>query len=137
MKPTTEPGLVDNVNKMTTASFSERVSQLSLVHLFAWFLLFATVTMTTVVLLNWCLRGLQVTTEDIDDDDEEMSNKAAVPATDSSQGTHSGPLGSSLSSSSRLVTSRGNLARQQFLESRKTSSAAKNYGSTGSTSSAK
>lgn len=123
----------EDLEKMTTTSVSERASSLSLAHMFAWFLLFATLTMTTVVLLNWCLRSSQSAAEDeeAEEDDEEMPTKAFVlPSSSSTQGTLAEGTNSASSSSNRLLASRGNLARQQFLESRKTGGAAKNYGST-------
>lgn len=122
---------------MTTTSVSDRASKLSLLHLLAWFLLFATLTMTTVVLLNWCLRSRQSAAEanEAEEAEEEMSAKALVlPSSSTTQGTLAEGPNSASSSSSRLLASRGNLARQQFLESRKTSgNNMKNYGGTGTT----
>lgn len=128
--------LIDDLNKMTTTSFSERVSQLSLVHLFAWLLLVVTMMVTTVVLLNWCLPSQQEAADAADggdgDDGEEMRKKAG--SSEFSAGSHTGGLSSGASSSSRLLASRGNLARQQFLESRKAGgAAAKDYGATSAT----
>lgn len=130
---TTEHPWTEDLNKMATTSVSERASSLSLVHMFAWFLLFATLTMTTVVLLNWCLRSSQTAVDDHDDDDdEEMPAKAFVlPSSSSTQGTLAEGTNSASSSSNRLLASRGNLARQQFLESRKTGGTTKNYGTSG------
>jgi hypothetical protein len=123
----------DDLNKMTTTSVSERASHLSLLHLFAWFLLFTTLTMTTVVLLNWCLRSRQASADSKENgEDEEMSAKAFVQQSSSSaQGMLAEGLSSTSSSSNRLLASRGNLARQQFLESRKAGGNVKNYGGTG------
>ena len=127
----------EEFNKMTTTSVSDRASKLSLLHLLAWFLLFATLTMTTVVLLNWCLRSRQSAAEanEAEEAEEEMSAKSLVlPSSSTTQGTLAEGPNSASSSSSRLLASRGNLARQQFLESRKISgSNTKNYGGTGTT----
>ncbi|KAK7201026.1 hypothetical protein NESM_000162300 [Novymonas esmeraldas] len=136
-RSTTDAPFTEDLNKMTTTSLSERVSQLSLVHLLAWFLLFATMSVTTVVLLNWCMRSRQSSADAAGDDgdDEEMPGKAGVPSSWSVQSSHTEGPSSATSSSSRLLASRGNLARQQFLESRKTGSAPKDYGGTSLTSS--
>ncbi|KAG5498197.1 hypothetical protein JIQ42_03001 [Leishmania sp. Namibia] len=136
---TTAAPLRDGLNTMDTTSLSEQVSQLSMVHLLAWFLLFASMTLLTVVLLNCCLRSQQDAADaaENDGDDEELRSKFAVASSVISQGTHIEGPSSATSSSSRLLPSRGNLARQQFLESRKTGSAVKSYGGTASTSPAK
>ncbi|KPA85517.1 hypothetical protein ABB37_01792 [Leptomonas pyrrhocoris] len=125
----------EELNRMTTTSVSERASRLSLLHFFAWILLFSTLTMTTVVLLNWVLRSRQSAADARgEEEDEEMPTKAFVfPSTSSTQGTLAEGPSSASSSSNRLLASRGNLARQQFLESRKTGGNAKNYGGTGTT----
>lgn len=136
---TTDAPWSDDLNRMTTTSVSERASHLSLLHLFAWFLLFTTLTMTTVVLLNWCLRSRQSAVdkeeEEEEEEGEEMPTKAFVlPSSSSTQGTLGEGPSSASSSSNRLLASRGNLARQQFLESRKAGGNVKNYGGTGTAS---
>ncbi|KPI85407.1 hypothetical protein ABL78_5532 [Leptomonas seymouri] len=122
----------DKVDKMTTASVSEHVSRLSLLHLFAWFFLFTALTTLTVVLLNWGLRSRQSAADAKDEDkDEEMPTKAfALPSSSSTQGTLAEGTGSASSSSNRLLATRGNVARQQFLESRKAGGSIRSYGST-------
>ncbi|KAG5474280.1 hypothetical protein LSCM1_03060 [Leishmania martiniquensis] len=129
---TTTSLLKGGIDTVDTKSLSEHVSQLSLLHLLGWFLLFAAITVLTVVLLNWCLHSQNDAAND--GDDEEMCGKSAVSSSALAQGTHTEGLSSATSSSSRLLPSRGNLARQQFLESRKTGIAVKSYGGTASTS---
>ncbi|CAJ1990190.1 hypothetical protein conserved [Leishmania donovani] len=134
-RTTTNAVLNDNFTK-TTGSLSGHASNLSLVHLLAWFLLFVTITVTTVAFLNYCLRskhGSAYSTE-TGYGDEEMCGKGAVPFSISTQSVHAEGLSGTPSSSSRLLASRGNLARQQFLGSRKTGSNPKCYGATASTS---
>nr|CAJ2476186.1 unnamed protein product [Leishmania braziliensis] len=135
---TTAAPLTDNLKAMTTTSLSEEISQLSLVHLFAWILLFAAITLMTVILLNCCLHSQKDSAYSAakGDDAEEMHGKAAVLPSVSTPSPHPEGPSSGTSSSTRLLASRGNLARQQFLESRKTGSAAKCYGGTDSTSAA-
>ncbi|GET89966.1 hypothetical protein, conserved [Leishmania tarentolae] len=131
----TNARLDDNLSR-TTMSQNGNNSNVSLMHLFTWFLFFVTITVTTVTLLNYCLRSNHVSSYAAEkgNDDEEMCGKAAAPFSVSTPGAHAEGQSSSPSSSSRLFASRGNLARQQFLESRKTGSTPKFYGATASTS---
>lgn len=47
------------------------VHHFSLLHFIGWLLLFAALTMLTVVLLNWFMRRRQRHGSDVDDDDDE------------------------------------------------------------------
>ncbi|CAG9577112.1 conserved hypothetical protein [Leishmania major strain Friedlin] len=134
-RTTTNAVLNDSLSR-TTGPISRHVPHLSLVHVLAWFLLFATITVTTVTFLNYCLRSKHGSAYSAETGygDEEMCGKTAVPFSVSSQSVQTEGLSGTPSSSSRLLASRGNLARQQFLESRKSGSNPKCYGATTSTS---
>ncbi|CBZ28410.1 conserved hypothetical protein [Leishmania mexicana MHOM/GT/2001/U1103] len=133
-RTTTNAVLKDNLNA-TTTSLSGHAPHLSLAYFLAWLLLFVTITVTTVALLNCCLRSKHGSAYSGEKGygDEEMCGKTAVPFSVSTQSMHAEGLSGTPSSSSRLLASRGNLARQQFLESRKTGSTPKSYGATTST----
>lgn len=137
------PAYVEELSHLSSSSVSDRASRISIAHLLGWLLLFMALTMTTVILLNACLRRRSADDEEYDaqQQDTEMKTAAPLPNTDRPVAVDIHET-TPTTSSSRLLASRGNLARQQFLESRKggssqpASSSPLNYGATSSISGA-